>query len=87
MSIYSNENISKIVKLSPHEFPHLVQNHENYGVYSILNLVSMQEDNWDAKEIIITWFCGRTIVLLQSCQPVTFKISIIELEKKTLVQS
>ena len=29
MSIYSNENISKIVKLSPREFPHLVQNHDN----------------------------------------------------------
>ena len=26
MSIYSNENISKIAKLSPCEFPHLVQN-------------------------------------------------------------
>ena len=36
MSIYSNENISKIVKLSPREFPHLVQNRENYGVYSML---------------------------------------------------
>ena len=26
MSIYSNENIRKIAKLSPREFPHLVQN-------------------------------------------------------------
>ena len=31
MSIYSNENIRKIVKLSPHEFPHLVQNRKNTG--------------------------------------------------------
>ena len=29
MSIYSNQNIRKIMKLSPHEFPHLVQNREN----------------------------------------------------------
>ena len=29
MSIYRNENISKIAKLSPHKFLHLVQNHEN----------------------------------------------------------
>ena len=29
MSIYSNENIRKIAKLSPREFPHLVQNCEN----------------------------------------------------------
>ena len=29
MSIYSNENISKIVKLSPCEFLHLVQKREN----------------------------------------------------------
>ena len=29
MSIYSNENIRKITKLTPREFPHLVQNHEN----------------------------------------------------------
>ena len=36
MSIYSNENIRKIAKLSPREFPHLVQNRENYGVYSII---------------------------------------------------
>ena len=35
MSIYSNENIRKIVKLSPHKFLHLVQNRENYGVYSM----------------------------------------------------
>ena len=35
MSIYSNENIRKIVKLSPREFPHLVQNCKNYCVYSI----------------------------------------------------
>ena len=35
MSIYSNENIRKIVKLSPHKFLHLVQNLENYGVYSM----------------------------------------------------
>ena len=29
MSIYSNVNIRKILKLSPREFPHLVQNREN----------------------------------------------------------
>ena len=29
MSIYSNENIRTITKLTPREFPHLVQNHEN----------------------------------------------------------
>ena len=29
MSIYSNENSSKIMKLSPREFLHLVQNREN----------------------------------------------------------
>ena len=29
MSVYSNENISKITKLSPRKFPHLVQNREN----------------------------------------------------------
>ena len=35
MSIYSNENIRKIAKLTPRELPHLVQNRENNGVYSI----------------------------------------------------
>ena len=39
MSIYSNEDIRKITKLSPRKFPHLVQNakisvRENYCVYS-----------------------------------------------------
>ena len=29
MFIYSNENIRKIVKLTPRELPRLVQNHEN----------------------------------------------------------
>ena len=29
MSIYSNENIRKFLKLSPREFPHLVQNRKN----------------------------------------------------------
>ena len=29
MSIYSNENIRKIMKLSPREFPHLIQNLKN----------------------------------------------------------
>ena len=29
MSYYCNENISKITKLSPRDFPHLVQNREN----------------------------------------------------------
>ena len=29
MAIYSNENITKITKLSHREFPHLVQNREN----------------------------------------------------------
>ena len=29
MSIYSNDNISKIAKLTPRELPHLVQNREN----------------------------------------------------------
>ena len=40
MSIYSNENIRKIVKLTPCKFPHLVQNRENsvrkiYGIYTV----------------------------------------------------
>ena len=42
MSIYSNENISKILKISPCEFLHLVQNpkisvRENIGKYSNLS--------------------------------------------------
>ena len=35
MSIYSNDNISKIAKLTPRELPHLVQNRENNGLYSM----------------------------------------------------
>ena len=40
MSIYSNEYIRKIVKLTPHEFPHLskitkITVRENNGVYSM----------------------------------------------------
>ena len=35
MSIYSYKNIRKIAKLTPREFLHLVQNRENYGVYSM----------------------------------------------------
>ena len=34
MSIYSNENIRKIAKLTPHELPQLVQNRENNSVYT-----------------------------------------------------
>ena len=34
MAIYSNENITEIVKLSPHEFPNLLKNPEIYAVYS-----------------------------------------------------
>ena len=37
MAIYSNENITKIMKLSHREYPHLVQNHEIYGVYSTVS--------------------------------------------------
>ena len=29
MAIYSNENITKLAKISHHKFPHLVQNHKN----------------------------------------------------------
>ena len=41
MSMYSNENIRKIAKLTPHEFPHYskivkITVRENNGVYSIL---------------------------------------------------
>ena len=42
MSIYSNDNIRKIVKSTPRELPHLVQNRENnyakimpYTVYDL----------------------------------------------------
>ena len=43
MSIYSNDNISKIVKLTPRELPHLAKTvkitaHENNGVYSNWNI-------------------------------------------------
>ena len=34
MSIYSNENIRKITKLTPRELLQLVQNCKNNGVYS-----------------------------------------------------
>ena len=34
MSIYSNDNIRKITKLTTHELPHLVQKRENNGLYS-----------------------------------------------------
>ena len=42
MSIYSNDNISKITKLTPHELPHLAKTTkitvgENNGVYSTLS--------------------------------------------------
>ena len=44
MSIYSNDNISKIAKLTPPELPHLAKTakitvRENNGVYSMSNLV------------------------------------------------
>ena len=48
MSIYSNENIRKIMKLSPHKFLHLVQNRENYGVY-IQYTVTVIHENCDWK--------------------------------------
>ena len=38
MSIYSNDNIRKIAKLTTRELPHLVQKRENNGLYSIMNL-------------------------------------------------
>ena len=34
MSIYSNDNISKIAKLTTRELPHLVQKRKNNGLYS-----------------------------------------------------
>ena len=36
-AIYSNENITKIAKLSTREFPQLVQNRKNIGFYSTRN--------------------------------------------------
>ena len=46
MSIYSNENIRKITKLSPREFPHLVQNREN--IYAkIMAYTVAKETNYD----------------------------------------
>ena len=41
MYIYSNENIRKIVKLSPREVPHLVQNREN--IWRIQYAIANQE--------------------------------------------
>ena len=42
MAIYSDENIRKIKKLSPREFPHLVQNRKNICTrnmaYTVLDL-------------------------------------------------
>ena len=36
MSIYSNDNIRKIAKLTTRELPHLVQKRENNRLYSSL---------------------------------------------------
>ena len=45
MSIYSNEIIRKITKLTPRELLHLVQNLENYnennGIYTVDYLLKM----------------------------------------------
>ena len=48
MSIYSNDNISKITKLTPRELPHLAKTtkitvRKNNGVYSTLFLLKLQE--------------------------------------------
>ena len=32
---YSNENITNLTKLTHREYPHLIQNREIYGVYSM----------------------------------------------------
>ena len=45
IAIYSNENITKIVKLSPHKFA-LVQNRDIYGVYSS-SLCSVCVHHWN----------------------------------------
>ena len=52
MSIYSNDNISKIAKLTTRELPHLAKTakitvRENNGVYS--------------NPLKMTWFCYNTI--------------------------
>ena len=49
MSIYSNDNISKIAKLTPRELPHLAKTakitvRENNGVYSITFWMNVKKD-------------------------------------------
>ena len=45
MCIYSNDNITKIAKLTAREFPHLVQNREyNHGVYSTFYVLLLKEE-------------------------------------------
>ena len=58
MSIYSNDNISKIAKLTTRELPHLAKTanitvRENNGVYSILmyNNSMLQKGNVITSEI------------------------------------
>ena len=48
MAIYSNENITKITKLSHREFPHFAQNRENIYAKYMAYAVSLQM----AKKII-----------------------------------
>ena len=62
MSIYSNDNISKIAKLTTREVPHLAKTvkitvRENNGVYSMLRLLIMEHSN----TVMLTaaaWMCG-----------------------------
>ena len=58
MSIYSNDNISKIAKLTTRELPHLAKTakitvRENNGVYST-HCVKIVRSLWSLQEKIIT---------------------------------
>ena len=69
MSIYSNDNIRKITKLTTRELPHLVQKRENNGLYSKLQL-----SLWSTSEKLKVCFCqkGENAMKLQN---VTFQKS------------
>ena len=47
MAMYSNENIPKTAKLSPHELPHLVQNRENICTRKIWSIQYVALMGWD----------------------------------------
>ena len=63
----SNENIRKITKLSPRKFLHLVQNRENYGIYTVYNF--KKNSSWHVLGLLITVYMSQLLMYCYTSTP------------------